>query len=204
MDCAHCSCVKYRHINICAIIHDNEEVTAYHKDGILYVSTIFALINIQFVRSAYDAFYWYNGAMYYTLYFSLSLCLGALLIAYYQSQSTPKWVIGALTIILALFLGGGNFVSGFGSAAILFTTIAIICIEQKKLPKFLTGVLTVYLAAFAFSILAPGNAFRELAVKEYHPTIIEAIGITISKVLDSSVTESLVSCHSPLLLWCQQ
>lgn len=151
------------------------------KMEFLYVSTIFALINIQFVRSAYDAFYWYNGAMYYTLYFSLSLCLGALLIAYYQSQSTPKWVIGALTIILALFLGGGNFVSGFGSAAILFTTIAIICIEQKKLPKFLTGVLTVYLAAFAFSILAPGNAFRELAVKEYHPTIIEAIGITISK-----------------------
>jgi len=165
------------------------------KMEFLFVSTVFALINLQFVRSAYDAFYWYNGAMYYTLYFSLSLCLGALLIAYYQSKGTLKCIIGTLTVILALFLGGGNFVSGFGTAAILFTTIAIICIEQKKLPKFLTGILAIYLAAFAVSILAPGNAFRELAVKEYHPTIIEAIGITLSRSL-GFIGERIISFMS--------
>ena len=52
----------------------------------LLVSSVFALINLQFVDSAYDAFYWYNGAMYYTLYFSMSLCLASLLIAYHLSQ----------------------------------------------------------------------------------------------------------------------
>ncbi len=49
------------------------------------------------------------------------------------------------------------------------------------MPIFLTSILVIYLAAFAFSILAPGNTFRELAVKEYHPGIIEAIGITLSR-----------------------
>ena len=53
----------------------------------LLVSSVFSLINLQFVYSAYDAFYWYNGAMYYTLYFSMSLCLASLLIAYHLSLS---------------------------------------------------------------------------------------------------------------------
>lgn len=84
-------------------------------------------------------------------------------------------------MLLTIFIAGGNFVSGFGTAAILFIAIVITCLEQKKLPRFLTCILLVYLAAFSFSILAPGNAFRELAVKESHPNIIAAIGITLSK-----------------------
>lgn len=118
--------------------------------------------------------------MYYTLYFSMSLCLASLLIAYHYPEN-PKvfcWHPGCAP---HYFIAGGNFVSGFGTAAILFIAIAITYLEQKKLPKFLTCILLVYLAAFSFSILAPGNAFRELAVKESHPNIIAAIGITLSK-----------------------
>lgn len=147
----------------------------------LLVSSVFSLINLQFVYSAYDAFYWYNGAMYYTLYFSMSLCLASLLIAYHLSGKIRKCFVGILAVLLTIFIAGGNFVSGFGTAAILFIAIAITYLEQKKLPKFLTCILLVYLAAFSFSILAPGNAFRELAVKESHPNIIAAIGITLRK-----------------------
>lgn len=39
----------------------------------LFVSTLFVLMTIQFTWSYYDAFYWYNGAMYYTLFYSMSL-----------------------------------------------------------------------------------------------------------------------------------
>lgn len=147
----------------------------------LLVSSVFSLINLQFVYSAYDAFYWYNGAMYYTLYFSMSLCLASLLIAYHLSGKIRKCFVGSLAVLLTIFIAGGNFVSGFGTAAILFIAIAITYLEQKKLPRFLTCILLVYLAAFSFSILAPGNAFRELAVEESHPNIIAAIGITLSK-----------------------
>lgn len=147
----------------------------------LFVSSVFALINLQFVYSAYDAFYWYNGAMYYTLYFSMSLCLASLLVTFHLSGKIQKFFVGFLAMLLTIFIAGGNFVSGFGTAAILFIAIVITCLEQKKLPRFLTCILLVYLAAFSFSILAPGNAFRELAVKESHPNIIAAIGITLSK-----------------------
>jgi len=151
----------------------------------LFVSTIFVLINVQFVYSPYDAFYWYNGAMYYTLYYSLSLFLASLLIAFELScNKYSKYFIGGVSVLLTIFIAGGNFVSGFGMAAILSVAIAILWLEQKRIPKFLVSILAIYMIAFAFSILAPGNTFRELAVKEYHPNIIQAFVITFCKSLD--------------------
>ena len=161
----------------------------------LFVSTIFVLINVQFVYSSYDAFYWYNGAMYYTLYYSLSLFLASLLIAYELSSTKRKYLIGGASIVLAVFIAGGNFVSGFGMAAILFVAITILWLEQKHMPKFLVSIFAIYLISFAFSILAPGNAFRELAVKEYRPQIFEALAITINKGL-GFITDRIVSVMS--------
>lgn len=162
----------------------------------LLVSTVFVLINVQFVRSSYDAFYWYNGAMYYTLYYSLSLFLVAMLILFELSHSVLKRIIlGVASILLTLFIAGGNFVSGFGMVAILFTAIVIYRIEQKHIPTFPAVILLIYLVAFSFSILAPGNAFRELAVKESHPSPIVAIGITLSRSL-SFIGERIVSFMS--------
>lgn len=162
----------------------------------LLVSTVFVLINVQFVRSSYDAFYWYNGAMYYTLYYSLSLCLAALLIQFELSHSVQQRIgVGAISVVLTLFIAGGNFVSGFATATILFTAIAIILIEQKRMPAFLISILLIYLAAFSFSILAPGNTFRELAVKESHPSLITALGITLGRSL-SFIGERIVSFMS--------
>lgn len=161
----------------------------------LFASTVFVLINVQFVYSAYDAFYWYNGAMYYTLYYSLSLFLASLLIAFELSDKKHKKLIGLVSIFLALFIAGGNFVSGFGMAAILVTVIAIIKLEQKHTPLFLTAILGIYLIAFAFSILAPGNTFREIAVKESHPHILTAIGITVNRCL-GFISDRIISTMS--------
>ncbi len=165
------------------------------KQEYLFVSTVFALINVQFVHSAYDAFYWYNGAMYYTLYYSLSLFLASLLIAFEVSGKKHQFLIGAGSVLLAIFIAGGNFVSGFGMAAILFIAIAIIKLEQKRTPRFLVAILAVYLVAFAFSILAPGNAFREIAVKESHPNIFAAVGISINRCL-GFISNRIVSVMS--------
>ncbi len=59
----------------------------------LFVSTLFVLMTIQFTWSYYDAFFWYNGAMYYTLFYSLSLTLASLLICYQQVDSKFKKAI---------------------------------------------------------------------------------------------------------------
>ena len=75
-----------------------------------FVSTLFVLMTVQFVWSFYDAFFWYNGAMYYTLYYSLSLFLASLLIEFHLTESImAKIIITLVSAALAIFIAGGNF-----------------------------------------------------------------------------------------------
>lgn len=97
-----------------------------------FISTLFVIMTVQFTWSYYDAFYWYNGAMYYTLFYSMSLFLGASLFEYQLSRSAiMKAIAGGVSIILAIIIAGGNFVSGLGMGAILFTTIIFMGLKQK-------------------------------------------------------------------------
>lgn len=78
-----------------------------------FISTLFVLMTVQFVWSFYDAFCWYNGAMYYTLYYSISLFLASLLIEFHLTKSIiAKIIITLVSAALAIFIAGGNFVTG--------------------------------------------------------------------------------------------
>lgn len=147
----------------------------------VFVSTLFVIITIQFTYSYYDAFYWYNGAMYYTLFYSMSLALASLLIGYgLASTRAKKMVIGAAAVILAMVIAGGNFVSGLGMGAILFTSIILMRIEQKRWPRFYLAILVVFGVAFAMSVLAPGNAFRQVTIED-KPNVVAAFFMAIGK-----------------------
>lgn len=146
-----------------------------------FVSTLFVLMTVQFVWSYYDALYWYNGAMYYTLYYSLSLFLASLLIGFQLTKRIlPKVLIALASIILTLFIAGGNFVTGLGMPAILFVAIVWMFWEKKKLPAFPLAILLVYAIAFAFSVFAPGNAVRQATVTD-KPNFLSAFFMAIGK-----------------------
>ena len=147
----------------------------------LFVATLFVTITLQFTYSYYDAFYWYNGAMYYTLFYSLSLVLASLLIGYTQATTrTRKMVIGVVSVVLSIVIAGGNFVSGLGMGAILFTTIIIMRIEQKRWPRFYIAILAIFGVAFAMSVFAPGNAYRQVTV-DNKPNVVAAFFMAIGK-----------------------
>ena len=147
----------------------------------LFVSTLFVLMTIQFTWSYYDAFYWYNGAMYYTLFYSMSLFLASLLIGYQLSSSKfKKALIGGASIVLSIIIAGGNFVSGLGMGAILFAAILIMKMEQRRWPRLYITILAIYVIAFLFSVLAPGNAFRQVTI-ESKPNVVVAFFMAIGK-----------------------
>lgn len=149
-----------------------------------FISTLFVIMTIQFPWSYYDAFYWYNGAMYYTLFYSMSLFLGALLIEYQLTNSAiTKAIIGSASTLLAIFIAGGNFVSGLGMGAILFAATIVMRLDQKKWPRFYIVILAIYGIAFATSVLAPGNAFRQVTVED-KPNVIAAFFIAIGKSVE--------------------
>lgn len=167
----------------------------------VFVATVFVLITTQFVYSPYDAFYWYNGGMYYTLFYSLSLLLASLLLAYPRCGSkTGKVFIAAATFIICIVTGGGNFVSGFATATVLSTAIALYTISHRRLPTFSTVALLVFCAAFALSAFAPGNAFREADERMAHPEFTPSIllGIATSILRCGTFTLRMAAGMMPL------
>lgn len=147
----------------------------------LFVSTLFVLMTVQFTWSYYDAFFWYNGAMYYTLFYSMSLGLASLLIGYQLTDSkVKKAIVGIVSILLTIIIAGGNFVSGLGMGAILFLAIILMRYERKRWPNFLLAILVIYAIAFSFSVLAPGNAFRQVTVED-QPNVVAAFFMAIGK-----------------------
>lgn len=130
----------------------------------LIISTTAVLMNVQFVDSPRDAFYWYNGAVYYTFYYSVGLFFACSLI---QTITTGRWQRygwGILSVLLSLFLAGGNFVSGFALPFILVTVMMMYKMNGKRVPFILYLVLVTFCLGMLVSVLAPGNAVRQATV----------------------------------------
>lgn len=131
-----------------------------------YQRRIFTFIilfaQIQLVPSPLQAFYWWNGACYYTFFYSLSLILFSL-VAFYMTCNSKKArlfsIIGA--VLIAAVISGGNYVTALVSLELLFVFL-IQCIHKKdKRAWALLAIIAVFATGFAISVTEPGNSIRE-------------------------------------------
>ena len=84
----------------------------------LIISILIMLISIQFVPSPTQSFFWYNGSVYYLFFYCLELFLFGGIINYLVKQKPKIWLYAIACIPLALFIGGGNFVTALNTAII--------------------------------------------------------------------------------------
>jgi len=120
--------------------------------------------SVQFVLSPVEAFYWYNGAMYYTGFHTLSLVLFALLLKA-GSRRSPRAagtiLYGAGTLALGFVIGGGNLITALTSA--LYLGVAVLLLLLKKggwrMPAL---VLLGLCGGLLLNVMAPGNALRQV------------------------------------------
>ena len=122
---------------------------------------------LQFCYRPVDSFYWFNGGIYYTFFFSLSLFLYALLIQAGSGKSRPGRIVAAAAALpLAFVIGGGNYSTTL-SCAVLLACVSVFLLATKRkswIPVALAcGALLVSLA---LSILAPGNEIRQAVTGE--------------------------------------
>ena len=129
------------------------------------VGTVLTFAALQFTYKPSDSFYWYNGAIYYTFFFSLMLFLFTSVITIIKSENTTARVIcSVLSMPLAFVIGGGNY------ATALFTSIILVLltawqIKHKDKSFIILAVITVLsLVSLGISVMAPGNAIRQASV----------------------------------------
>lgn len=120
------------------------------------------LVSVQLVPSPLQSYFWWNGSIYYTFFYSLSLILFALIGIYLKSESRVSrigCVCGGL--LLAAILGGANFVTALVSCILLVALIGYLAIRKNPKAFAVAAILAVFLIGFAISIAAPGNAVRQ-------------------------------------------
>lgn len=127
---------------------------------------------MQFTIMPSDSFYWYNGSVYYTFFFSLALFLLTLVTVMIKSKAMPARIIaGIFAVPLAFIIGGGNYATSLVTVLILITLVILMIVKKNKSVIPLVLITCSIGVSFALSILAPGNAIRQEAVGGSHGVI---------------------------------
>lgn len=147
----------------------------------VFLAAPILLLSIQFVLSPKDTFYWWNGAVYYTFTYGVSLLLVERMVAL-KLASTRRQVLWAVLpgTLAALLVGGSNYVSALASSLLcgLFLLWFLWKDRKKVLPALLPAA--VLWAGFLISVAAPGNGVRQATVAP--PTSpVEAVVMSILK-----------------------
>ena len=140
---------------------------------------LLAFLFVQWLPSLPNGFFWWNGATYYTLFYSFMLLSISCKIRLMRGES--MWYLPPL-ILLNFIIGGGNFITALVNLEIAFCFFAFALWKRQKIGIFVSAFATAGIG-FLISILAPGNAIRQALYST--PDAISAVGLSLERgILD--------------------
>lgn len=137
------------------------------------VGICLTFVSMQLCMTPSDSFYWYNGAIYYTFFYSLMLFLFALLIRMRTAKAAGTVIFTLISFVLAFLIGGSNYATALFMCIILALAAAaaiysVLTKKNKVIRSYhMAAYIIVALAAMAglfISMAAPGNALRQDSV----------------------------------------
>lgn len=160
----------------------------------LLTSLIIIFFSLQFVKVPSDSFYWYNGGIYYTFFYSLSLLLYGLLIhLQHCKHNYSKRLLLIPSILLSFIIGGGNYATALLNAILLCFLVLYFLYRKNRLILYYLPVFLVGLIALFISISGPGNALRQSTIGPPHNPILSILlsfvygGYSIANVTEISI-----------------
>ena len=152
---------------------------------ILGTFSLFFFLCLQWVISPGEAFYWFNGSVYYSGFYGLLLCLWGLLCHYIFVGKKRTLVT---IFLLEFLLGGSNYLTLLWSM-ILLCMLSFYLFLKKNAKKWPIFILTLcQIGFFIMSASAPGNQVRAAS--------------TVSLPAWKAVIFSLLQGFSFLGAWC--
>ena len=168
--------ILFFHVRVFALVNNpNRRGENLRHGGIIAILTF--LLMIEGMPSIPEGLYWYNGAVYYSFFFSLSLILLGLLAGVFTGKTKLAGKIVAL--FLGAVISGGNYTTALVTLELIF--LALICSawerrghfaahdpekprSAKSPAAFLLLLFAISGVCFAISMAAPGNQKRADAV----------------------------------------
>lgn len=123
---------------------------------------------VQWMPSALEGLYWYNGAINYTFFFGMMLVFICMAVGLQVSRTVWKRCLFVfVTALLGVLLVGGNHVTAF--MGIIFSVgICVVAVWQRKKHFIVESliVLISMLIGFGINVTSPGTAIRQAALGE--------------------------------------
>lgn len=189
---------------LCFVISAIKYVFRADTDTAVSVAALAAICCVQFVPAPVESYYWFNGGVYYTFFFSLSLFAAALLM---RRASVKRALQCILLLALALLIGLGNLITGLLCCVLLVAyAVASQCLLHRR-DSYLWVLAATLLAAFAINVFSPGNGVRQAENAERALGVLPAILAAIADAVRYSgrwlTTPAPFLCLLPVPLFWQ-
>ena len=142
------------------------------------VAAVLSVLAVQTVPTPAESMFWYNGSMYYTGYFAVTLFFWGLIVQFLcrtheqgGTAAVPTLCRTVFpTVLLAVFLAGGNYISLLPSMIMLVLVTGILVWKRDRRRAWVLGSITAaMLCGFAVNAMAPGNAVRQSGMWQIAP-----------------------------------
>lgn len=172
-----------------------------YRAGILSACVICAQVLLTPVPA--EAFYWFCGAVLYTVVYNEAAVLLTLLVLLYDNpKKIPlKILLCAGIILLTVMVSGGTYVTLIGMLLVyLFTTLWY---WYRKNPNrwFVSAGLALYMAGFLVNVLAPGNQKRLATADAADMSAIKAILLSVKAAAFYAAANTILPCVILALLF---
>ena len=161
----------------------------------LGISTVICISCINYVPFPVEAFYWYNGAVYYTFYFALELVLFALFILYWNSKGASRTLSAIIICVLCPFIAGGSYAVALLSSVLLFLLLIYAVVKKERQPIVCVGLLLM-IGCLLISILAPGNNNHT----QMSMSGVKAVAIAVLRAVEFSILFIVKWFQTPVLM----
>jgi hypothetical protein len=126
------------------------------------LAAMYCLMTIQLMPFPVQAFYWWNGSVYYFFFHSLFLVqvVNVLVLTKCCEGQRSHWCLLLSSFTLSLVLSGSNYVTALTMLEILALMLCRLFFGRHPARWQMLGVFLATLIGFAVNVLAPGNAVR--------------------------------------------
>lgn len=126
----------------------------------IIVTVVVLSISIQMMPSINQGLYWFNGASFYIIFYSLLLVqVGRLFNIIITKKITIKKSI--INLFILFLIAGGNYITGLLMFQILVLYAIYVFINHRTLFRNSLLLNVWYILFFLINVLAPGNSIRQ-------------------------------------------
>ncbi len=142
------------------VLHHKLRVSALSAMALAFAMS---MVMVQWLPSAVQGFYWYNGAMNYTFFYGVLLLLIVGQISFYTPRKWWQYTIKVLaTLFLGVILMGGNHVTALCGLMTGILACILAFLRKKRQPVIASLIVGAgMLTGFLINVCSPGTSVRQ-------------------------------------------